>query len=144
MKLALYISFYDKVGVHLPCSRFIVRQNRVGHSRSSRQRRTLGKYKKRRYWPVFSIQQSSPWRRLVSRGCSPEFSISENLSPTWTGEPSPESNPPLPLRRIARTRVAGEVLPDWRLWTIDQLETSPLFQPPPLAVSRVSNLKSGH
>lgn len=81
--------------------------------------------RRERYWPVFSIQ-SSPWRR----GAVGVFldSRSRSLSLTWTSEPSLES---LTHPRAAEDRkdegCSGEVSPDWRPWTIDQLETSPLF-----------------
>lgn len=78
-----------------------------------------GKILARLFHPVVTVETGAVGVLLDSR--------SRSLSPTWTSKPSLESNPPSPRRRIARTRVAGEVSPDWRPWTIDQPETSPLF-----------------
>lgn len=94
---------------------------RVGYLRDlSRQRRTAcyiqeGKILARLFHPIVTVET-----RWIS---------GRVLSPTSTRERTlcGISNPPSSSRRIARTRVAGEVSPDWRPWTIDQPETSPLF-----------------
>lgn len=122
-KMAIYISFLDKkTGTRVAV--FSIESSgplAIHPTKENARCKKKGKILARLFHPVVTVETAAVW--VFSRILDP----GENLSPAWTSEPSTESNPPLPARRIARTRVAGEVSPDWRPWTIDQPETSPLF-----------------